>query len=274
MCAVEATSSMPAVIWSGVIGSGMTLLGVLLVNKSNNNRHKMQLKHESDEKAKDRLATLRKEVYLLAVEEMVKASDFLGRLPTFDFTKGNPAEGLTGLYASMAKLQMVAGKQTAVLIGEMQATFTEVFFKLLVKANPIHGYNSDIEIRNKHYDDTQLEIARILSKIAELRESGQVDPYKYQPLHASFNKQQELAKQISDERSLLYEKKNALHIKYSTELPLDIRPIQEIQALLLIEIRSEIGIETEKDGLTKQIEASNKRMMAASEKLFNDLPKA
>lgn len=58
----------PDVIWSGVIGALVALAGVMLSNKGNSKRLNSQLQHDATEKTKERINTLRREVYLQAVE--------------------------------------------------------------------------------------------------------------------------------------------------------------------------------------------------------------
>ena len=118
--------SIPAVIWSGVIASLLTLSGVFMSNLSNTNRLKLQLQHDEREKAKERTATLRREVYLRTVEELVRANAHLSGLPQLDITKTNLAEGLQGFASAAARLQLVAEPQTALLVNQLQADYSEL----------------------------------------------------------------------------------------------------------------------------------------------------
>src|SRR5262245_49382082 len=109
-------SSIPDVVWSGVIASILTLSGVLVSNWSNTKRLLVQLKHDADENQKERVAGLRREVYLTAAEELTKASTYLGSLPQADLAKVNAAEGLQGFFVAATKLQLVAEPTTALLV--------------------------------------------------------------------------------------------------------------------------------------------------------------
>ncbi len=67
----------------------VTVGGVLISNGSNTKRLKLQLQHDANEKTKERTAALRREVYLRAVEELVKANAHLATLPQLDLSKTN-----------------------------------------------------------------------------------------------------------------------------------------------------------------------------------------
>lgn len=60
---VSYVAEVPDVVWSGVIASVITLSGVLLSNHSNTVRLEKQLAHDAEQKEKERLASLRKDVY-------------------------------------------------------------------------------------------------------------------------------------------------------------------------------------------------------------------
>ena len=49
----------------------------------------MQLQHDSAEKSKERTAILRREVYLLAAEELTRATNYLASLSQIDLAKTN-----------------------------------------------------------------------------------------------------------------------------------------------------------------------------------------
>src|SRR4051794_30236818 len=91
---VSLFQSVPDVIWSALIASLLTLSGVLVSNWSNTNRLKLQLQHDAHEKSKERVSTLRRDVYLRVAEELVRANAHLGSLPQLDLVKTNFAAGL------------------------------------------------------------------------------------------------------------------------------------------------------------------------------------
>src|SRR5262245_53109824 len=77
MSVLDLLKFIPDVVWSGIIASLLTLSGVLISNKSNTARLRMQLNHDAEQKERDRKATIRREVYIRAAEELVKANTHL-----------------------------------------------------------------------------------------------------------------------------------------------------------------------------------------------------
>jgi hypothetical protein len=84
---IDFLARVPDVIWSGLIASVVTLSGVMISNRSNTKRLIRQLAHDSQEKHKERFASMRRDVYLKAAEELAKVSSFFGRLPQIDPTE-------------------------------------------------------------------------------------------------------------------------------------------------------------------------------------------
>ena len=79
---LEVLNSIPINIWSVAVGSAVGSIiafgGVLISNRSHTKRLRIQLEHDSELKAIERKAAMRREVYLNAVEELVRANVYLG----------------------------------------------------------------------------------------------------------------------------------------------------------------------------------------------------
>ena len=152
MTLLDLVKSIPDVIWSGIVASVLTLGGVLIANASNTKRLKIQLKHDSTEKLRDRQATLRRDVYLNAAEELVKASSYLGALPSVNVATTNIGSGLQGFFVAASKLALVSDPSTAYEVNELVGQYGELFLKLTVKLLPLQSVKTDIGIRDDHYE--------------------------------------------------------------------------------------------------------------------------
>ena len=199
--AIEFIKSVPDVIWSGVIASILTLSGVLISNRSNTNRLKIQLQHDANEKAKERTAALRHEVYLRTVEELVKANSHLVSLPTLDLSKTNFGDGLQGFFSSAARLQLVAEPRTSLLVNQLVVEYGELVFQLMAHLMPASRAKADIQIADDLYTKAQAQVTRVLSEMAKLYESGRPDPLAFASLDTSVKFHQEQTKKYGNDRS-------------------------------------------------------------------------
>lgn len=239
---VEFLKSVPDVVWSGLIASIVTLSGVFLVNISNTNRLKLQLKHDADEKAIERTATLRREVYLRTVEELVKANSHLSSLPQIDVTKTNLADGLQGFFIAAARLQLVAEPKTSLLVSQLSADYGELAFKLMTDLIPAIKAKNDTELADDFYNRTQVEINRILSEQRKIIESANQNPTILQSLQHSFQFEQEQAVKYSAEKSEGWERFNQYNIIFQKHLLTELREISFKQIPVMVEIRRDLGL--------------------------------
>ena len=234
--------SIPDVIWSGVIASILTLSGVLISNRSNTNRLKLQLQHDSNEKAKERTATLRREVYLRTAEEFVKANAHLVSLPQLDLAKANLADGMQGFFSAAARLQLVAEPKTALLVGQLSSEYGELTFKLMSHLIPVGQSKADIQISGDLYTKAQSEVARVLAEMSKANESGKPSRQVFQALDSSFKFQQSQAKRYADERNNAWANFNQHSHAFQRYLLAQLEDIGAKQIPVMVEIRRDLGL--------------------------------
>lgn len=139
--------SIPTIVWSGIVASFISLAGVVLSNRSSLKRLKEQLRHDSEEKHRDRISQLRRDVYLRLATQMTYAGGHLGSLASKDPTTEDLGGPLQDAMAELAKAQLVGSRETAALAAEMAAAYGEALFNLMAAAKPLHDLKIDIKSR-------------------------------------------------------------------------------------------------------------------------------
>lgn len=261
-------TKIPNVVWAALLASGLTLLGVMLSNWSNTKRLIRQLSHDSDEKQRDRINAIRKDVYLKAAEEAAKASSYLGKIPQLDPSKENIADGLSEFFGVAAKLQLVSQPATSALAGELVTRYGEILMTLLAKAPPIHDLNMNIRIAGDFYDRNQAEVSRTLAEMTQLNESGDKNPVRFAALERSFKNAQDAANHFHEERSKAYAQHAAAMRNYMTTLLREVRSIAPLQMQLSVAIRSELNLTTDLIAHEAQLQENLERMDKAIQGLL------
>lgn len=256
----ELFKSIPITIWSVALGSLIAFAGVLISNRSHFKRLKIELKHETKLKTIERKAAMRKEVYLNAVEELVRASSYLGSLPQIDPTKTNIGDGLRDFFVSSAKLGLVAEEETGKALNKLTIAYSGLFFKLMVNVMPISEQKTKINIINSHYDQAQTEVKRILAEMACQNESGTPDENVFNILKVSFEFQQKRSKDLDDERNECWKKVNEYTKKFALLLMEEMKSIAVLQAPVMIGIRKELDIDTNIESYMELINNSTERV--------------
>ncbi len=261
----------PAIVWAALLGSGLTLVGVLLSNWNHSSELRKQLDHDSEEKQKDRIGSLRRDVYLNAVEEMAKANSHLGKLPQIDPAKQSIDAGLSGFFAASAKLQLVCQTETASVIGELTTRYGEILLALLGKASLVHNLNTDIRILTDLYETSRSEVERTLAEMKQLNESGNPNPARFAALQASCEAAQQQTKKFSKERSGVFDQHKIAMRDYMAAVLQEIRSIGPLQLKAGAAIRGELGLATNLQEFEVRQSATLQRMDTSVQQLLASL---
>jgi hypothetical protein len=250
---IEIFQNIPAVIYSVTLGSLIAFLGVLISNRENRKRLEIQLKHDESIKIIERKASMRREVYLNAAEELVKTNHYLGSLTQTDLAKTNLADGLQGFFVSAAKLSLVAEQQTGKALNDLMVAYSALFFRLLEKVSPIHDARSSIDIINNHYEESQNEIKRILTEMTKQNESGAPNEEVFQVLNESFEFHHNRSRELSVERNKCWETVNELTSNFALNVMEEIKEISLLQIPVFVGIRKELDIDTDIESYKAQV---------------------
>lgn len=239
---INALSEVPNVVWSGLIASLVTLSGVMLSNRSNTKRLIRQLNHDAAQKDKDRFNSLRRDVYLKAVEEASKVGSYFGKIPTLDPVTTHIGDGLSEFISAFAKLQLVSQPETAKLAGELMTKYGEILIVLLQKATPIHDQNTAIRISSDFYQKNQSEVDRILAEMKQINESGRQDKSRFTALQQSFKQSQNLVSHYIDQREKAFELRDDALQEYMETMFREMKLTIPLQHHLSNLIKSELSI--------------------------------
>lgn len=246
--------SVPDVIWSGIVASGITLAGVVLSNGGNNRRLKIQLEHDSREKSKEKINNLRREVYLKAVEDIEITNVHIGNMAIRDISTVNMSTEFQSITASMAKLKLVAEPETARLAGELSSAFGVLFLKLLPRLLPLQAAKTDIEINDSAYVGSFSEASRILREIHKFNEEGRQDEAIFQILQKSHEFFLNQSQQHADARALAYDVHQARLLDFNAALMPEMKELSKVQLMVMIAIRKDLGIACDVEALQRQLE--------------------
>jgi hypothetical protein len=232
----------------------------LISNWSNSKRLKVLLKHESELKAIERKADMRREVYLNAAEELVRANNYLSSLSQVDLTKTNIGDGLQSFFVSSVNLRLVAEEETGKALNELIIAYGNLLFKLMIKPIPIIEQKNEIYIINGHYAEAQTEIKRILTAMNRQNESGAPDERIFTMLDSSFQFKQKRLKELADERNKCWEKANEYTREFIPLLMNEMKMRAILQAPVIVGIRKELDIDTNIESYKEMINSSYKRV--------------
>lgn len=252
--------SVPDVVWSGIIASLLTFIGVMLSNWSNTRRLKVQLSHDATEKAKERISILRREVYLKAIEELNRVNTKLVALAQADFVNSNPTNDLQDFYAAASKLQLIAEPETSLLASKLVAAYGMLTMRLLAKLGPLNDLKIEISICDRAYDVATAEVNRVLEKQRLLIESGQPDQAQMLALNNAYNFSSSQAAEYADQRAAAWAAFHVHHVDFVKMVMLELKVISEQQPPLMIAIRRDLGLTEQIEILKEHLDSQWKEM--------------
>ena len=269
----EELNSIPIDVWLVILGSSIALIGVLISNRNNRKQLEIQLKHDAEIKKIERKASMRREVYLKAAEELVNANRYIGSLAQIDLTKTNIAEGLQGFFTSATKLGLVAEQETGKAVNDLLLAYSGLLFRLLAKVSPINDLRNNIDIINYHYVESQNEIKRILSAMTAQNESASPNAEVFDALNRSFEFQSERAKELADERDECWEKINELTRIFTVLVAKEMKSMALLQIPVMIGIRKELDIDTDLEIYKQQVTSNTEMLCKQLEEFISAIEK-
>jgi hypothetical protein len=264
-------SDIPAVAWGtfgAIIGASIAFIGVLVSNYGNNNRLNIQLTHDAKEKSKDRINTLRREVYLSAAEEMSRASAYIGSISQLDLATANIAMDLQNLFASAAKLSLVAEPKTQMAVNDLGMLYSTLLMKLMIQIEPIQQIKNTISIQQNLYDTAHNNSMRVMKELNAFVETAQQDNQIFNALTRSHESFSNTAHYHSDQLIIAHEEHCKLNFEFNKSLLPAIKELGLAQVEVAICIRQDLGLNTNAIELREQI---NKQWRDVQNNLDNTL---
>lgn len=174
---LEAIKSVPNVIWSAIIASLLTLIGVLLTNKGNNLRFTKQLEHEGSQRDKEREINLRREVYLSASEAIAEAQGSITKFPNSTIQELQDRFNNSTLSANLNKIHIVASERTVSAIGSFGERFSEAIASLMVKKIVLQTLEDEVKTINENINSMLATREQILEQIQEIPKTQENSAY-------------------------------------------------------------------------------------------------
>lgn len=252
--------SVPNVIWSGVIASVITLIGVLVSNRGNTKRLHQQHEHEAQQKTKERITNIRREVYMAAVSDMSAAMAHLGTIPNLDPRKDNLTAPLVTLNTTAGKCQLISEQNTSRLFGDVMKQINQLTMRMVVKAQPMFDEKLEAEYQQTLRDAAKERFDAIIADQKRLLEPGNFDEQRLNFLSAHRDK---AAEEIQSHGKLMMEaldRRLALQKEFTRDILLESEPIVLAQIPLIAALRSELELQTDIRELTARMTGGLKDM--------------
>jgi len=204
---IELISKVPNVVWSGVVASCLTFLGVLWTNKGNEKRQTALLEHEKQKYQSEQKLALKKEVFLNVASSFANVLEIVPKLMNLDFTQKGIETQMAGHSGIVAKSYLAAKENSVAAILNYSAETAESLMKLMKERAVVLDHKKAIEIYQSTIDSANDEKDRIISIMKELNLQGHNNQATFDYLNKSYETQEGIVKRstisLEEQQSIL-----------------------------------------------------------------------
>ena len=204
----------------GMIGALTGLGGVWLTNFFNSKNHKDRLDFDLMQKERERIHSLRKDIYLHAADAMVEFQSTLGNISNveFDFYESNSQ--FNKFCLSMNRLQLIANVETTKQTILVIKLCTTSYFKIIKERKELIRINAELNAIEPFIDKFQIDRDNIFDLIRNNRNSNNYDEHLNTKLWSEYLRYEEKRKELVNEKEILL-KKSGLEVNRLGRLALE-----------------------------------------------------
>lgn len=261
--------AIPAVIWSGMIGASLALLGTGLQNRAHRKLQTDHLSHDADQRRQEREMTLRRDVYLRAAAAIAQMQDYLGNFANLALSNEQHASRLAGSVAALSQVELVGSIETLRLLSAVRSCFYRRSLELIEKkllAEQLASRINELKAVIQNNLQEQEQLSGILQSAIAAQEPRLRDSFvlRYEKITAAIQQESttehRLALEFADrQRDLIL-----LAIDALTEMGTLIAPV-------VIEVRRELDFKIDADAYLRIANESDDLAKQRVAKMFEDL---
>lgn len=265
---ISLIETIPPAFYGVLIGSFLTIIGVVLTNISNTKRLRLQHEHERDLRNKERDLNMRREIYMDAMEAISAGITAISRFSELSETPEALMQSYSSLSSKLGKVTIVGQNETIEALANFQLEVNGAFLRMSAK-------REKFDKMIQHSQAIEAEIQTLKEQLNEL--TTQFSP-------AQVNQELELYNQVQSEIDVLQKQINELksqeaqvgHQLWQTVTNLVQTSMTEVSALnkllvpLISLMRTELELPFNSEHFAKILEKGNDELEAYMASFFNE----
>ncbi|MGQ1619887.1 hypothetical protein ACT4Z0_11335 [Acinetobacter baumannii] len=150
----------------GMIGALSGLVGVLITNYFNNKNQNERFEFESNQKETERSFNLKKDIYLNAVDELIKIQSSLGQVPNLEFDLKITNNQFFQFCYSINRLQLIATVPTTKQAMQVMEVCSKLYFLMLKERKNLIDLTAESNAIKPYinvYEDEKNRVFRLIT---------------------------------------------------------------------------------------------------------------
>jgi hypothetical protein len=170
-----ALSHVPDTVWAALIAAGVAFVTTTLSNRNSRKQLAMQLDHNARQQKLEREMSLRRDVYLPAIEAASRIQASMSRLVDVKEDQTALGRSMVDNTASLLKAHLVAQQPTVTALMKFQRAVMPGYVQMLVKRAPLVARKTQIDLTQGFMDSSIAEHQRIVQLMKEHNIAGSTD---------------------------------------------------------------------------------------------------
>lgn len=263
-------SRVPNVIWSAIIASCLTFLGVLWTNKGSERRQIALLMHEKEKFQLEQNLALKKEVFLNMASSFADVLGVVPKLMNLDLSTKDINDQIGNHSGIVAKSYLAAKEDSVAEILNYSSEISESLLTLIKDRSVLLDHKKSIEIYQATIDSANLEKNRILSMMKEFNLQGRNDQATFDYLNNGYNFQENIVKDSTDNLGKQKEILKPLHINFGRKCIEEHSRLLSLLPPMTIALRNELDNDGNSEVFINALNANISRMKTAFGSLFEN----
>lgn len=206
-CAIENNEKfIPVIVGLMSVFSGLG--GVWITNYFNNKNQKERFEFESNQKETERSFNLKKDIYLNAVDELIKINSLIGQVPNLEFDLKRANEQFFQFCYAINRLQLISNVSTTKQAIQVMKLCSKLYFLMLKERKHLIDLTAELNAIKPYIKVYENERNKALALIKENEFSKIFDHELNKKLWNEYNNNEKRRRDLEDEHLKLLEESN------------------------------------------------------------------
>lgn len=235
-------AKVPDTIWAAVIASLLTIGGVILTNLHSRKQQREALVHDSNQRDREREMSLRKEVYMPAIETISTFHGLLSRLPDLNLPEREYTSALQSNSGAIGKIHVIASNETVQSVMRVQQVAGIAFIRCWPIRASLVNRKAEIDELTRLIEQSIQEEVRIIELMKQHNIDGSTDGRRWKILNDNIDFEiHNRSKHEKRKQELLAEQNPAL-LEFTQDCFNETLKIAELIPPAILAIRKELNL--------------------------------
>lgn len=258
-------------LYGAIAGGLIAFLSAFLTNRHALKRQKLDLAHQAEQKEKERLHAMKRDIYLPYLGALGSAVSFVARIATVPFENLTVETPLDELGKQVAKISLVAPPEVVEPVDRGHAGLRKISAVLISERQVIQELDGNLKILDASLENLSTEVKANLATFQRREEHKMIDKalaQQFAEYHAHLGQQR---LKLQEERLALMKQRADLELRLNRLAVKEIRPLRAHGEAALLAMRRDLGMQTDEKRWAQLLSLNVIETDAALDRFYDDV---